>query len=492
MMEAKFASSAQLVRDALSQLDSVCLTADAWTESHSTSSFLGVTVHFRLGTEMETVALGLKLLKSNHTAEYLGGQMEEVLLDWGITLDRVSMVVTNNAENMVATVKWLFGQDKHLPCFDHTLNLIPKAVLGHRRQNNQNVVNVPGVPELMAKVKSVVTLSHTSYNFANEIKRIQIEEKGKTVGTALRLVIDVPTRWGSTFVMSDRHIEMQDTLAVASLKFPELAVLTAAELATLRFIRDLLKPFHEATTEMGAEKSTTASKVIPIVTMLRKALEIVELPPNNDLALRIKNFVFSEFDRRFQNIEGVMPLAIATILDPRFMLVYFKNIGAVARARNLIEDTLKKDIREETRAAEAAASAAAAPESAAPQVCVTGTGARGLWGIHDEMVASAFVATASDDPAGKARTELRAYLGRPPAPRKSNPLEVWEGIKLEYRHLYKLAHRYLPVLATSVPSERSFSDAGRVMTDDGNRLTPEHLKQKVFLMKLSDSIWYRF
>lgn len=113
----------------------------------------------------------------------------------------------------------------------------------------------------------------------------------------------------------------------------------------------------------------------------------------------------------------------------------------------------------------------------------------GLWGGHDDMVAAAFVASTSDDPAGKARTELRAYLGRNPAPRKCNPLVVWEGIRSEYPHLYKLARQYLPMVATSVPSERSFSDAGRVMTDDGNRLTPEHLKQKVFLMKLSDEIW---
>ncbi|KAJ1523178.1 hypothetical protein ONE63_001069 [Megalurothrips usitatus] len=270
MMETKYESAHNLVRDALSQVSSVCLTGDTWTESHSTSSFLGVTVHFPLGTAMETVVLGLKQLHSNYTAGFLSSRLEEVLGDWGIGLQRVSMVVTDNAENMKATVRQLFGQDKHMPCFDHTLNLIPKAALGFKKEGGANVANVPGIPELLGKVKRVVTLSHTSSNFANELKTIQIEEKGKTVGSALRLIQDVPTRWGSTFLISDRYLKMQDVVSLAALKFPEVEVFTGSELATLRIVRDLLKPFHEATKEMSAEKTTTASKVVPIVTMLRR------------------------------------------------------------------------------------------------------------------------------------------------------------------------------------------------------------------------------
>ena len=166
-------------------------------------------------------------------------------------------------------MKKVFGNDKHLGCFDHTLNLTPKAALGYKKVQNENIPNVEGIPELIDKVKKIVGFSHRSYNFANELKRIQME-MGKSEGTALRLCQDVITRWGSTYLMLERFLDLREVVTLAALKFPEVDVLTASQFATLRVIRDILKPFHQATTEMSAEKTTTASKVIPIITLVRK------------------------------------------------------------------------------------------------------------------------------------------------------------------------------------------------------------------------------
>ncbi|KAK3932013.1 Zinc finger BED domain-containing protein 4 [Frankliniella fusca] len=348
MMEVKYASCSEMVRDALSQLSSVCLTADAWTESHSTSSFLGVTAHFAVGTDMETVVLG---------------------------------------------------------------------------------------------VKAIVSYSHRSYNFSNELKRLQAE-RGNSEGKQLRLLQDCPTRWGSTYLMLDRFLDMDEIVTLAALKFPA------------------------------------------------ESIENITAPVNDDIAKNFRMFIYDEFDRRFDQIESCMPLAISTLVDPRFMTTYFKNPLAVSRARSLIEDMVKKYIREEVTRAETEqpGTTAADQQPTTPNQQKEGGGV--LWGDHDAMVAAAYVASSSDDPTGKARTEVRAFLGRPPASRLSNPLEVWESIRQEYPHLYKVARRFIPMLGTSVPCERSFSDAGRIMTDDGNRLSAEHLKQRVFLYKLSDNIWY--
>ncbi|XP_052129326.1 zinc finger BED domain-containing protein 4-like [Frankliniella occidentalis] len=452
-------------------------------------NFLGVTAHFPIGTEMETVVLGLRLLTESHTAEYLATQFDEILAEWKIEKKKVSAVVTDNAENMKATVRLAFGPDKQLGCFAHTINLIPKAGLGCKRVNNKNVPNVPGLPELVASVKNIVSYSHRSYNFSNELKRLQAE-RGISEGKQLRLLQDCPTRWGSTYLMLDRFLDMAEIVTLAALKFPtEVVMLSATQLATLRLVRDLLRPFHEVTKEMSAEKSTTASKVIPMVTVLRKSIDNISAPLNDDIAKNFRKFIVDEFDRRFDQTESCMPLAIATLVDPRFMTTYFRNPLAVSRARTYVEDMVKKYIREEVTRAEENQAASTATEPAETNQQQKESGGL-LWGEHDAMVAAAYVANSSDDPAGKARTEVRAFLGRPPAPRVSNPLEVWESIRHEYPHLYRVARLFLPMLGTSVPCERSFSDAGRIMTDDGNRLSAEHLKHRVFLYKLSDNIWY--
>jgi hypothetical protein len=105
------------------------------------------------------------------------------------------------------------------------------------------------------------------------------------------------------------------------------------------------------------------------------------------------------------------------------------------------------------------------------------------------MVAAAYVNRSSDDVAGKARTEIRSFLQRRPAPRNCNILAVWESIKMVYPHLHRLARKFLALVATSVPSERLFSGAGRIISEDTNRLTADHLSQRVFMYNMSEKIW---
>jgi len=91
--------------------------------------------------------------------------------------------------------------------------------------------------------------------------------------------------------------------------------------------------------------------------------------------------------------------------------------------------------------------------------------------------------------AGRARAELRAYLLREIAPISKNPLEIWETLKPLFPNLYRIARRKLAVLASSVPSERFFSKAGIVMDDKGSRLTPVHLRQRLFLASVDKELW---
>jgi hypothetical protein len=46
----------------------------------------------------------------------------------------------------------------------------------------------------------------------------------------------------------------------------------------------------------------------------------------------------------------------------------------------------------------------------------------------------------------------------------------------EFPNLFKVAMDIIPVQATSVPSECIFSSAGCTMSNDRNRITPEHFE----------------
>ena len=63
-------------------------------------------------------------------------------------------------------------------------------------------------------------------------------------------------------------------------------------------------------------------------------------------------------------------------------------------------------------------------------------------------------------------------------------------MKGEYPHVYKVAVQFLPVLATSVSSEKLFSHAGLIANQLRNRISGKHLNQLVFLRGLDEKYFY--
>jgi len=96
----------------------------------------------------------------------------------------------------------------------------------------------------------------------------------------------------------------------------------------------LLKPFEDTTNIIRGEYYFTASKVIPIVNILKNKLQIFEL--STDIGHHFKKALKDQFIKRFENIELVSLLAIATILDPRFKNINFINKIAYLQAINKI------------------------------------------------------------------------------------------------------------------------------------------------------------
>ena len=82
--------------------------------------------------------------------------------------------------------------------------------------------------------------------------------------------------------------------------------------------------------------------------------------------------------------------------------------------------------------------------------------------------------------------EVDTYRNRKPQALKisdKSPIEFWmENTKL-YPHLAKLAPKYLVCQASSVASEKIFSTAGDIVTDNRARLDPESVEALVFLKK---------
>ena len=61
------------------------------------------------------------------------------------------------------------------------------------------------------------------------------------------------------------------------------------------------------------------------------------------------------------------------------------------------------------------------------------------------------------------------------------PLHWWSAHQHLYPNVSKLAHKYLCVVATSIPSEQLFSTAANVISVKRTALLPENVEKLIFL-----------
>jgi zinc finger BED domain-containing protein 1 (E3 SUMO-protein ligase ZBED1) len=85
--------------------------------------------------------------------------------------------------------------------------------------------------------------------------------------------------------------------------------------------------------------------------------------------------------------------------------------------------------------------------------------------------------------------ELSLYLNSPNEKIQQNPLAFWKMMKDTYPTIFEVVFKYVPVIATSVPSERLFSQAGLILNSLRNRLSEDLAEKLLFLHEIDDKFW---
>lgn len=248
--------------------------------------------------------IGMIPLEERHTADYLCQQLKSACDEWKISDENIVAIVTDSAANIVKASHIFLGPSRHIPCYAHKLNLVCQ----------NSIKNCSKAVELVEKVKKIVSWFKHSCVASDELR----EKANKKV------IQCVSTRWNSIYLMIERFLELRPIInEIVNRHASAPVMVSAAEVQTLTQICEILRPLYTATEEISGERYLTSSLCIPVTNITRKKLEEVTL--TDETAKMLKSEVFKEFDKRFGQIEETNLLGLATLMDPRFKKLYFKN-----------------------------------------------------------------------------------------------------------------------------------------------------------------------
>ncbi|XP_066583331.1 E3 SUMO-protein ligase ZBED1-like [Prorops nasuta] len=449
LMEEKYQVLSSNIKSLLSNTKYMSLTTDIWTDPLNVKSFLGLTAHFIHEDKHKTVTIGVTELCDRHSSNNIQMWLLDVTEKWKIKQESVVTVVCDNGANIKKAVKDVFGVNKQLSCFAHTLNLIPAKI-----------IESDDVHVIFKKIKAIVTFFKKSVAAMDSLRAV----------SSLKLIQSIDTRWNSAHDMIIRFIELSDKIASILLNLPTAPMMiTSTELQTAKEFVDLLKPFKDATKIISGEFYMTASKSLPIVSTLKETLS--QLIPITEVGNKMKQLLLEQFELRFQNIEEEKILAMATILDPRFKSIHFNNETACSNIISDINMILNIEVAKEIENVNV------------QSINLNNTS---FWSYHEALIHEIKSKERTTFNSSQMPEDFRFYLSQPPIDIKECPIQFW---KSNNSKLSELGRKYLTVVASSVPCERLFSKAGRIITESRNRLSAEHLQQLIFLGSLSIQDW---
>lgn len=175
---------------------SFALTTDIWTTDTNDKSFMSVTVHFlNTSWKIKHVLLDFISMDESHTGIAIANAME----NWLRSMNIVSKLIAITCDNASANNKFLLdfsnsisqagfvfdNTQQSIRCFGHVLNLAVQSMLKI-------------VEKELEKLRGLIKSIRASRNRREKLK----------LTSTLKPILDVVTRWNSTFDICERALKL--------------------------------------------------------------------------------------------------------------------------------------------------------------------------------------------------------------------------------------------------------------------------------------------
>jgi len=281
------------------------------------------------------------------------------------------------------------------------------------------------------------------------------------------LVVDVRTRWSSTFLMLERALELRKPLDFFAACEQDLRVYRLAdeEWSLLETIRDLLRVFKQETDDLCASTYPTFTTAIPAYNCIMDGIEDFVDTHSESKAIVEAAEAAKEKIKMYYKKGDAAVYPVATVLDPRFKLEYHRVHNWEPEWMNLAKDNVERAL-------------SMYPMPAAQDAPANGRG---------EPKGTQAERMMAKRPRIDPPDELHDYLTSRPAVAKVDVLQWWKTNCIAYPRLSEVARDYLAVPATGAPVERVFSGGTDMVSPKRGCLAADTIRACLCLKS-----WLRF
>ena len=373
--------------------------------------------------------------------------------------------ISGNAANMQKALR-LYGCP-YFGCACHTLNLAVSKELEETT-----------VKRVVGKVRSLVAAFKTSYIKTELLHQNQAALDLKQ----LQLKQDVATRWANSVYYMVERLLVAYAAVFASIYAgtSKSLLLSDAETSLLNQQVTVLAPFERVTKKPSKEKAPTAGLILPY---WKKLTQVDLAPKGSDLPTitKLKAIAKGEMDTRYTEPAQRELLCRISSLDPRVKsLDWLSDTERDKVFSSLTDECLALPVKRKVPSVPTpnihVKQEPGLPETAPDPEPGPSTE------VDDDLDAVIFIRhqlPKSDKEV--VSEEVQKYRSEPSFGSSQEPLSWWKLNKEVYPNLSNLMLRYLNVPASSVPSERVFSTAGKVLEKTRASLDPESANILIFL-----------
>lgn len=258
-------------------------------------------------------------------------------------------------------------------------------------------------------------------------------------------------------------------LSLSSIDNDSLPVLNNKDWIIYENLVKLLEPLESATRNLCGDSYATASMVIPVIrTCINQLSEYVL---NCQEVLKFRACLIKNMNTRFNDIENNKLFCCATLLDPRFKQIAFKNEERSFNAVSILKSfwDLKKSSYNNPNV------------HSKIDVEKTSISEQKFDLLEAMRLDLRKRSNCQHDEGQNLDEEIDNYLSQQTTELDTDIFKWWTQKKDIYQKLYFLSQHFIYLPATSASSERVFSNAGYILNQKRSKLKGDHVNMLLFL-----------